>query len=511
MTDTSITALIASIKENLEDSVHLGNPVNVINPTTGKVIYSLPQLNAAGVTSRVNRIRSAQAQWAAKPVSERAKVLRNLAKLLIEHQEQLLDLLQLETGKARSHALEEMTGAVSSANYYGKISPRILVRKRSRAGIPVATKTFVDQVPLGVVGIITPWNYPLALSMLDVLPALAAGNGVLQKADNQTALITLYARALAVSAGVPEDLYRVVTGPAAEVGNAITDTVDYVAFTGSTATGRLVAERAAKRLIGYSLELGGKNPMIVLPGANLKKAAEIAIGGAFGSAGQLCVSIERLYVHREQFDEFSELLAERVSSLKVGKSKDFNNDVGSLSSAAQLERVSSFVEDAKEQGAKVLAGGTALNELGPNFYAPTVLSDVPENAKMFRSEVFGPVIALTPYQNLAEAIEFANATEYGLNASVVGDEKLALNVAAQIHAGSVNINEGFRASFSSMSSPMGGFKASGFGRRNGHYGLLRFTEAKSIGIAASWFRLPARGSEYQRLAPLLKLMLRILR
>lgn len=511
MADTSITQLIAQLSSNLDSEFDFHEPVSVQNPSTGKVIYQLPQLTSDAVGKRISEARLAQTLWAAQPVAERTKVLKKLANLLLEHQEQLLDLVQLETGKARGHALEELTGAVSSANYYGKISEKHLARRRSKAGVPIATKTYVDQVPLGVVGIITPWNYPLALTMLDVLPALVAGNAVVQKADNQTALTTLYSRALVLEAGIPEQLYQVITGPAAEVGNAITDSVDYVAFTGSTTTGRMVAERAAKRLIGYSLELGGKNPMVVLPGANLNRAAEIAIGGAFGSAGQLCVSIERLYVHRSQFEEFSRVLASKVSSLKLGRAKDFSTDIGSLTSSAQLERVSGLIEDARSQGATVLTGGTTMPELGPNFYAPTVLTDVPEGARLLRNEVFGPVIALTPYENLSEAIEFANDSEFGLNASVVGEEKLALQVAAQIHAGSVNINEGFRASFSSMESPMGGFKASGFGRRNGVYGLLRFTETKTIGVAKTWFRLPSRGAEYARLAPILRLMLRFLK
>jgi succinate-semialdehyde dehydrogenase/glutarate-semialdehyde dehydrogenase len=347
--------------------------------------------------------------------------------------------------------------------------------------------------------------------MLDVLPALMAGNAVVQKADNQTALTVLFARHLAVEAGIPAELWTVVVGDGEQVGNAITDNVDYVAFTGSTATGRRVAERAAKRLIGCSLELGGKNPMIVLDGANVKRAAEIAIAGAFGSAGQLCVSIERVYVPNRIKDEFLAEIAKRTQSLTVGRSNDFTMDIGSLTGYNQLQRVMGFVDDAVSTGAKVVAGGQQLTEAGPYFFTPTVITNVNQNARMYRQEVFGPVVDVEGYEDLDEAIRLANDTDYGLNASVVGPERAAIKVAEKLNAGSVNINEGFRASFASMESPMGGVKASGQGRRNGPGGLLRFTEAKSIGVARGLIKLPSRAKDYNRMAPLMRIMLKRLK
>ncbi len=278
MSETSIQALVAHLPANT-------NTVPVLNPANGKKIYDLPQMTVAQVEAAVDAAREAQVDWAKTPVSEREEILLELSKLMVTDESKFLDLLQLETAKSRAHAFEETIGAMNSAKYYAKISAKTLARKKTDSGIPFLTKTFVDHVPVGVVGVITPWNYPLALTMLDVLPALAAGNAVVQKADNQTALTVLFARNLAVEAGIPAELWTVVVGDGELVGNAITDNVDYVAFTGSTATGRKVAERAARRLIGCSLELGGKNPMIVLEGANVKRAAEIALAGAFGSAG----------------------------------------------------------------------------------------------------------------------------------------------------------------------------------------------------------------------------------
>jgi succinate-semialdehyde dehydrogenase/glutarate-semialdehyde dehydrogenase len=334
---------------------------------------------------------------------------------------------------------------------------------------------------------------------------------VVHKIDNQTALTALYLRKLAVEAGLPEEVWTIVVGDGAEVGNAITDSVDFVAFTGSTATGRLVAERAAKRLIGYSLELGGKNPMIVLPNANLKRAATLAIAAATGNAGQLCVATERVYVANSQIQEFLNELSAQVNNLAVGKSLLADKDLGTLTSKAQLERVQTMVNEAVSLGAKLVAGGQHNDIQGPYAYTPAVLSEIPAEAKLNRGEVFGPVLQVYGYETLEHAINAANDSEYGLNASVIGPVAEALVVAKQLQAGSVNINEGYRATFASMDSPMGGFKQSGSGRRNGNYGLLRFVESRAIGIADGLLKLPLRAKDYQSMKPLMFALSKILR
>ena len=504
MSETSIQALVAHLPNNTDT-------VPVLNPANGKKIYDLPQLTVEQVVSAVESARKAQVDWAKTPVSERANLLLALNKLMVTDEAKLMDLLQLETAKSRAHAFEETIGAMNAAKYYSRISAKTLSREKTDSGVPFLTSTYVDYVPVGVVGIITPWNYPLALTMLDVLPALAAGNAVVQKADNQTALTVLFARHLAVEAGIPAELWTVVVGDGEIVGNAITDNVDHMAFTGSTATGRRVAARAGARLIGSSLELGGKNPMIVLEGANIKRAAEIVIAGAFGSAGQLCVSIERVYVPNRIKAEFLAEIAKRAESLHVGRSNDFSMDIGSLTGYNQLQRVTGFVEDAVSTGATVVTGGKPLTEVGPYFYAPTVITNVNPNARMYSQEVFEPVVDVEGYEDLDAAIEMANDTDYGLNASVVGPEREAMAVAKKLNAGSVNINEGFRASFASMATPMGGFKSSGQGRRNGPGGLLRFTEAKAIGIARGPISLPSRAKNYEKMAPIMRLMIKWLR
>ena len=504
MSEYSIPSLLSHLPESSDQ-------VTIVNPATGKKIYDLPQLSVGQVAKAVADARLAQPSFAAMPVKERAAALFRLHDLLLNNQDKLMDLLQLETGKARSHAFEEVAGSLGSTRYFAKIAPKVLKKQITNSGVPFVTRSYVTYSPVGVVGVITPWNYPLALQMLDVLPALAAGNTVVQKADNQTALVSLYARKLAIEAGIPESAWTVVVGDGATVGNAITDSVDYVAFTGSTKTGKIVAERASKRLIGYSLELGGKNPLIVLPGAKLGDAAEKVIAGAFGNSGQLCVSIERVYVPNSQKAAFETELATRVNSLQIGKSDNFQMDMGTLTGVNQLKRVEEYVSDAVSKGAKVLAGAKSLPELGPYFYAPTVMTDIKPEMRLAREEVFGPFIAVVGYDSIDEAVELANDTEFGLNASVVGPVKLAEKVANRLMAGSVNINEGFRASMASIDSPMGGMKQSGVGRRNGHYGLLRFTEARTVGIATGLLNFPSRAKQYNKMAPLMNALAKVMK
>ena len=504
MSETSIDTLLAHLPPSTE-------AVTIVNPSTGKKIYDLPQLSVGQIAKAVADARLAQPAWAKVAVRDRARALSRLHDLVLKNQNNLMDLLQLETGKSRAHAFEEIAGSLGSARYFAKIAARTLKTQRTVAGVPLLTQSYVMHTPVGVVGVITPWNYPLALQMLDVLPALVAGNAVIQKADNQTALVSLYARALAIEAGIPASAWTIVVGDGATVGNAITDSVDFVAFTGSTKTGRLVAERAAKRLIGSSLELGGKNPLIVLPGAKLGDAAEKALAGAFGNSGQLCVSIERVYVPNNLKEEFERELADRVNSMTVGKSNDFAMDMGTLTGINQLTRVQDYVSDAVGKGAKVLAGAKALPELGPYFYAPTVLTNINEEMKLAREEVFGPLIAVVGYDSIDEAVELANDTEFGLNASVVGPTKLAKQVASRIMAGSVNINEGYRSSMASLDSPMGGMKQSGVGRRNGKHGILRFTEARTVGVSTGLLKFPSRARQYNSMAPMMNALAKVMK
>jgi acyl-CoA reductase-like NAD-dependent aldehyde dehydrogenase len=339
---------------------------------------------------------------------------------------------------------------------------------------------------------------------MDVVPALAAGNAVVQKVDNQAVLTVLSARRAFVRAGVPEDLWAVVAGDGESIGNAVVDACDYVCFTGSTATGIRVGQRAASRLIGASLELGGKNPLIVLDDVEPVAAAATAAVACFSSLGQLCVSIERIHVQAAVADAFTGAFVDKVRSLVPGAGLDYSADVGSLASRAQLERVQAHVEDAVARGATVLAGGRARPDIGPFFFEPTVLAGVTPEMACFGEETFGPVVAISVVDTDADAIEAANAGEFGLNASVFGRSlRRAHGVAARLTAGSVNINEGYRASFSSVDAPMGGMRQSGLGRRNGPEGLLRFVESRTVGSATGLIKLPTTAAEYSALAALM--------
>ncbi len=484
--------------------------VAVVAPFTGEVLHDLPQSSLADVASAAAAAREAQRAWWASGFAHRRSVLLTAHDLLLERRERLLDAVQSETGKTRGQAFEEVFQAATATRYAALAARRTLSPKRRRAGIPVVMSTGVRYEPKGIVGVITPWNYPLSLAVMDIAPALASGNGVVQKADDQAALSVLLARRAFVDAGVPAALWGVVAGPGAEIGTAVVDAADYVCFTGSTATGKVVAERAAQRLIGVSLELGGKNPMIVLDDVDPAKAAADAAYGCFAAAGQLCVSMERVYVEQGVAPAFLEAFAARTSSLELGTAFDYSTDVGSLATKAQFERVKAHIDDAVAKGATVLAGGRARPEIGPYFLEPTVLTGVTSEMSCDRSETFGALVAVHVVGSAEEAVRLANDSEYGLNASVLsGSRARGRRVAELVEAGSVNVNEGYRATFSSVDAPMGGVKLSGVGRRNGPEGLLRFTEARTIAASTGILQLPRTGAEFSRLVGTMLLYLRV--
>lgn len=456
-------------------------PAEVTAPFTGLATATLPQATDSEVRQVFGEAREAQRAWAALPVNERQHVLTRLHGLILQRQDEILDLVQLEAGKARMDAFDEVSATALVAGYYGKHSARFLAPKRVAGVIPALTRAGQVRHPKGVVGVISPWNYPLALTAMDVFPALAAGNAVVQKPDNQTALSALWLHELAEEAGLPAGLWRIVVGRGSQIGDALVEESDYLCFTGSTPTGKDLAAKVARRLTGYSLELGGKNPMIVLPDAPVAKAAAGAVTACFSSAGQLCVSVERIYVHESIREEFTKAFVAKTEAMRLGGELGYGADMGSLTSESQLRGVSAHVEDARAKGATVLTGGRARPDLGPLFYEPTVLSGVTPDVRLYAEETFGPVVSIYGYTDVEDAIALANETDFGLNASVFTKNAAAgWAVAARLKAGTVNINEGYAATFGTVALPMGGMKESGFGRRNGSEGLLKYTEVQAI-------------------------------
>ncbi|MEO6944396.1 MAG: succinic semialdehyde dehydrogenase [Lacisediminihabitans sp.] len=508
------TPLHQPLIDELDRDLHSSrvSSVPVFAPFSGELLHDLPISTVSDVQDAAARAQIAQLAWQESGWAHRRRVLLRAHDLLLERRELLLDAVQTETGKTRGQAFEEIFMGAGVARYYAVSARATLRSRRRRAGIPFVLTTRVEYHPKGVVGVITPWNYPLSLALMDVIPALAAGNSVVQKADNQGVLSILATRRAFIDAGVPPELWAVVAGDGNEIGSAVVDIADYVCFTGSTATGRRVGERAAARLVGASLELGGKNPLIVLDDVNPKKAAANAVYACFASLGQLCVSIERIYVHRNVADAFIEEFVSRTAALVQGGDFDYTTDVGSLTLPSQLSRVQSHVDDAVAKGATVLTGGKARPDLGPLFFEPTVLTGVTADMACLGEETFGPVVSITVVDTENEAINAANESPFGLNASVFsGSLSHGREVASSLDAGSVNINEGYRASFSSVDAPMGGMKQSGLGRRNGPEGLLRFVEAQTIAASTGLMTLPRTGKEFARMTGLMLTLLRALK
>lgn len=486
--------------------------VRIVAPATGRPIVELPQSSTDDIDAAFERARQAQQGWAKVPVRERAAVLRRFHDIVLAEQDTILDIVQTETGKSRAHAFDEVGDVAVNSRYYAATAARLLSDRAPRGVLPGLTTVRVRQRPKGVVAVISPWNYPLALAVSDALPALVAGNAVVGRPDNQTALTALWAVDAAERAGLPKDLWQIVLGRGSVIGAEVIDRADYVDYTGSSATGRTIGRQAGERLIGCSLELGGKNPLLVLADAKVGTAAKAAVRASFSSAGQLCESMERIYVHEAVYDRFVAEFVENVQKLKLGADLDYSSDMGSLTFQRQLDTVQAHVDDAVAKGATVLTGGRHRPDLGPYFYEPTVLTGVTPEMTVHREETFGPVVSVYKVRSDDEAVEQANDTPYGLNASV-WTRSLARGreVAARIEAGSVNVNEGFIAAWGSADAPSGGLGISGTGRRHGPEGLLKYVDTQTIAVQRLLRIGPLPGMSEQLWAKTMTLYFRVMK
>lgn len=481
-------------------------------PLTGEKLADLPESTPEDVATAFERARAAQERWAKVPVRQRAAVLLRFHDLVLRRQAEVLDLIQLETGKARLHAHEEVQAVAVAARHYGRKAPAYLRPKSHTGVVPTLTKVTELRQPRGVVGQIAPWNYPFELTVGDALPAFVAGNAVVMKPDTETALTALWAREQLIEAGLPEDVWQVVIGEGPVIGPEVVRHADYVSFTGSTRTGREVAQGAAARLVGVSLELGGKNAMLVLHDADVEKAAAGAVRGCFSSAGQLCISIERLYVHESIADAFVERFAARTKAMRLGNALAYGADMGSLVGARQLETVTRHVEEAVSKGARVVAGGRPRPDIGPLFYEPTILDGVEAPMAVCGEETFGPVVSIYRFRDEDEAVARANATPYGLNSSVwTKDGRRGRAVAARLRTGTVNVNESYAAGYGSVQSPMGGMGDSGLGRRHGSEGILKYTEAQTVAQQRVMPLAPSFGMDDEKYAAFMTRSLRVMK
>ncbi len=453
--------------------------ISVKNPVSGELIGSVPVTTPAEVEQAVQRARAAQPAWEQLGVKRRARLLRDWADAVLKDQANLMQIIRRETGKNDSGAFVELAVLDNITNYYAHIAPHLLRPQTRRASFPLIHRARVYYRPYGVAGFITPWNYPYLNGLGDLVPALIAGNAAVLKPSEITPYTALYAVEMMVKVGVPREVVQVVTGDG-QTGAALIDYVDTIALTGSTATGRKVAARAAERLIPYSLELGGKDPLIVLNDARLEEAVAGTLRSALENAGQACVSVERVYVEAGIYDAFIRRISQRVQEVTIGSGSGFSVCMGCMTNEREVLRTEEHIRDAVAKGAKVLYGGQRRPDLGALFFEPTILIDVDHSMKVMTEETFGPVVPIMRVRDADEAIRLANDSDYGLSASIyTGDLRRGEQLAQRIESGDVAINRP-QMVFGTPSLPMGGVKQSGVGRRNGPEGLLRFVRPQSI-------------------------------
>ncbi|MBI5958084.1 MAG: aldehyde dehydrogenase family protein [Chloroflexi bacterium] len=461
----------------------------VKDPVSGETVGTVTNHSAEEIGAAVDRARAAQPGWDARGSRGRARLLQLWGDELWRSRETIIQTIRRETGKNDTGALLEIIVLDNVIDYYAHHTPRLLRPQRRRTMFPIIQNARVYYKPYGVVGFITPWNYPYLNAYLDVIPALAAGNTAVLKPSEITPFTAQYAAACAYRAGIPQDVIQVITGDG-QTGAALVDRVDYIAVTGSTATGRKVAVRAAERLIPYSLELGGKDPLIVLEDVDLDMAAATVLQGALENAGQVCVSTERVYVVETIYDHFVERLAHYAHQLNVGPGDGLDVHVGSMTNEREVRRCETQVADAISKGAQVIFGGRRRPELGPLFFEPTILVDVNHTMDVMREETFGPLVPVMRVSNAEEAVRLANDSQYGLSSAILTrDLKRGQRLARQLQAGDTSIN---RTQFviGTPSLPSGGVKDSGIGRRNGPEGLMRFVRTQSILTDRLWIAKP---------------------
>lgn len=454
-----------------------------VNPATGEVLGELETAGPTEVRAAVARACAAQPDWYAWGLRNRIRVLRRFQEIVLARKSEIARHITQEAGKPQVEALlTEVLVVLDAARFLIDNVFAILRDQSLPHGNPVhKTKSGrILREPYGVIGIISPWNYPFSTPATESLAALVAGNAVVLKPSELTPLIALELGKLLHEAGVPDDIFQVLPGEGATGAALVRSAIDKLVFTGSVTTGRRIAQAAAERLLPVVLELGGKDPMLVLDDADIDVASSGAVWGAFVNAGQTCLSVERCYVHRSLYPAFVDACAEKARKLRVGNGMDPATDIGPIIHERQVRILESHLEDARQRGARLPAGGTRLRELGPTFFAPTVLADVSPDMRIMQDETFGPVLPIAPFDDDTEAVRLANDSEYGLAASIwTRDRARGEKLARQISTGTVMIND-VVSCFSISEAPHGGVKSSGLGRAHGRWGVEEMVRIKYV-------------------------------
>jgi acyl-CoA reductase-like NAD-dependent aldehyde dehydrogenase len=457
--------------------------IPVENPATGEIITTVPILGEVEVATLVDRARAAQPGWEAMGFEGRAAVLRRAQQWMLDNPERILDVVVSETGKTHEDAqLADLGYTMTALGFWAKEAPKYLADERVPSWnnpLAVGKKLVIRYAPIGVVGVIGPWNFPIANSFGDCIPALAAGNSAILKPSEVTPLSSLLMEEMMRECGLPEGVFQVATGDGS-TGAALIAGVDCIMFTGSTVTGKKVMKAAADALIPCYLELGGKDPMVVCADANIDRAANAAAFYSMNNAGQVCISVERVYVEEPVYDEFVEKVTDNVRKLRQGAPSGVGSvDVGAVIFPPQAEIVDDHVRDAVQKGAKVLTGGHSRPGAG-RFYEPTVLVDVDHSMKCMTEETFGPTVPIMKVADAEEGVRLANDSEYGLQASVwTGDVAKGERLARRMEAGVVCVNDA-QINYTALNLPMGGWKASGLGSRHGANGVRKYTKVQSL-------------------------------
>lgn len=454
-----------------------------INPATGETLREFDCASGDQVHQAFVCARAAQPAWFDLGVRRRAAVLQKFQRLLHESKCQIAEVISREAGKPYVEALTtEIAVVLDSVRFYIENAHALLRDEPVRHG-NLAMKTKSGRIvrePYGVIGIISPWNYPFSIPATESVAALIAGNAVVVKPSEFTSLAALELGRLLHRAGVPKEVFQVLVGDGATGATLVNSDIDKLVFTGSVATGKRIARAAAEGLLPVVLELGGKDPMLVLEDADIESTSSGAVWGAFMNAGQTCLSVERCYVHLEIYGPFLEACVHKTKQLRVGRGSDPETDIGPMIHERQLRIVEQQVEDAIAKGARVLTGGKRLTELGPNFYGPTVLADVTHDMRIMREETFGPVLPVMPFTTEDEAVRLANDSEYGLSASVwTRNRARGEALAGRLGAGTILVNDAVSC-FAISEAPHGGMKSSGIGRTHGRFGLEEMVRIKYV-------------------------------